>query len=78
MLSLDEFPPELSNLNPLELRLVSMCIPFMKMIALSRGQQRSIHGPAFEIPTSLSSICDLLPQLPSEFQLTPLKLKRKL
>ena len=55
-----------------------MRIPFMKMIALPRGQQRSIHGPAVNIPANLSSICDLLPRLPSESQLVPMKLKRKL
>ena len=41
-LTLDEVPQELSDLNSLELRLISMRIPFMKMIALPRGQQRSI------------------------------------
>ena len=66
------------DLNSLELRLISMRIPFMKMIALPRGQQRSIHGPAVNIPANLSSICDLLPRLPSESQLIPMKLKRKL
>ena len=73
-MTLDEVPQELSDLNSLELRL---SIPFMKMIALPRGQQRSIHGPAVNIPANLSSICDL-PRLPSESQLIPMKLKRKL
>ena len=76
-LSLDKVPQELSNLNSLELRLISMRIPFMKMIALPRGQQRYIHGPAVNIPANLSSVCDL-PRLPSESQLIPMKLKRKL
>ena len=77
-LSLDKVPQALSDLNSLELRLISMRIPFMKMIALPRGQQRCIHGPAVTIPANLSSICDLLPRLPSESQLIPMKLKRKL
>ena len=51
-----------------------MRIPFMKMIALPRGQQRCIHGPAVNIPANLSAICDL----PSKSQLIPMKLKRKL
>ena len=37
-LSLDKVPQELSDLNSLELRLISMRIPIMKMIALPRGQ----------------------------------------
>ena len=77
-LSLDKVPQELSDLNSLELRPISMRIPFMKMIALPRGQQRCIHGPAVNIPANSSSICDLLPRLPSESQLIPMKLKRKL
>ena len=77
-LKLDPVPTELSDLNSLELRLISMRIPFMKMVALPRGQQRSIHGPAVNIPSNLTAICHLLPRLPSETQLIPMKLKRKL
>ena len=57
-LTLDEVPQELSDLNSLELRLICMRIPFMKMIALPRGQQRSIHAPVEndpEIPIKLPS-----------------------
>ena len=45
-LQLPEIPPELSGLNALELRLISLCVPFMKMVAFPSGKQRSIHGPA--------------------------------
>ena len=34
-LDLDDVPPELSVLNPLEVHLISLRIPFMKMMALS-------------------------------------------
>ena len=74
-LSLDKVPQELSDLNSLELPLICMRIP---LIALPRGQQRCIHGPAVNIPANLSSICDLLPRLPSQSQLIPMKLKCKL
>ena len=67
-LSLDKVPQELSDLNYLELRLISMHIPFMKMIALPRGQQSCNRGPAVNNPANLFSICDL-PRLPSESQL---------
>ena len=40
-LQLSEIPPELSGLNPLELRLISLRVPFMKMVALPSGKQRS-------------------------------------
>ena len=45
-LQLREVPPELSGLNALELRLICLRVPFMKMVALPSGKQRSIHGPA--------------------------------
>ena len=77
-LDLDDVPVELSDLNPLEIRLISLRIPFMKMVALPCGKQRAIHGPAVNIPTDLTSVCTLLPRLPSQMQMVPMKLKRKL
>ena len=50
----------------------------MKMVALSCGKQRAIHGPAVDVPTDLQPICSLLPRLPSQAQIVPMKLKRKL
>ncbi len=77
-LQLSEIPPELSDLNALELRLVCLCVPFMKMVALPTGKQRSIHGPAVNVPSKVDTICNMLPRLPSQSELVPLKLKRKL
>ena len=75
---LDDTVTELSDLNPLEVRLISMRIPFMKMVALPCGKQRAIHGPAVNVPTDLTPVCTLLPRLPSQAQMVPMKLKRKL
>ena len=77
-LQLCSIPTELSCLNPLELRLVSLRVPFMKMVALPTGRQRSIHGPAVNVPSKVDTICTVLPRLPSQSELIPLKLKRKL
>lgn len=77
-LVLDDVPAELSDLNSMEVRLLSLRIPFMKMVALPCGKQRGIHGPAVNVPTDLHPVCDLLPRLPSEAQMVPMKLKRKL
>ena len=77
-LNLDDIPVELSDLNPLEIRLISLRIPFMKMVALPCGKQRAIHGPAVNVPTDLTPVCTLLPRLPSQTQMVPMKLKRKL
>ena len=48
-LQLDSIPVELSTLNALELRLISLRVPFMKMVALPSGKQRSIQGPAVNV-----------------------------
>ena len=77
-LALSDIPSELSNLNLLELRLISLRVPFMKMVALPTGKQRCIHGPAINVPSKLDSVCRLLPRLPSQTDIVPLKLKRKL
>ena len=77
-LQLCHVPPELADLNLLELRLISLRVPFMKMVALPSGKQRSIHGPAVNVPSNIDIICNVLPRLPSETELVPLKLKRKL
>jgi hypothetical protein len=77
-LELDDIPVELSDLNPLEVRLISLQIPFMKMVALPCGKQRAIHRPAVNVPTDLTPVCTLLSRLPSQTQMVPMKLKRKL
>ena len=77
-LDLEDIPSELSDLNSLEVRFISLRIPFMKMVALPCGKQRAIHGPAVNVPTDLTPVCTLLPRLPSQMQMVPMKLKRKL
>ena len=49
----------------------------MKLVALPSGKQWSIHGPAVNVPSKVDTICDVLPRLPSQSELVPLKLKRK-
>ena len=77
-LSLFDIPPELSLLNEVEIRLLSRRIPFMKIVALPKGKQKAIHGPAVNVPTQLDTICNLLPRLPNECEIIPMELKRRL
>ena len=77
-LVLEPIPIELRDLNPMEIRLISLRIPFMKMMALPCDKQKAIHGPAVNVPTDLHPVCDLLPRLPSQAQIVPMKLKRRL
>ena len=48
-LDLEDIPSELSDLNSLEVRFISLRIPFMKMVALPCGKC-AIHGPAVNVP----------------------------
>ena len=77
-MELDNHPPELSCLNAPEQRLISLRVPFMKMVALPCGKQSCIHGPAVNVPSKVDRVCTMLPRLPSGCELAPLKLKRKL
>ncbi len=77
-LALDDIPPELENLRPLEKRLISQRIAFMKLVGLPKGRQQAIHGPAVNVPTNLEHICAMLPRLPKDSEIVPVKLKRKL
>ncbi len=74
-LQLSTIPPELSCLNALELWLISLRVPCMKMVALPSGKQRCIHGQAVNVPSKLDSVCTALPRLPSQSELIPLKFK---
>ena len=77
-LQLDEVPHVLQDLRPLEVRLISQRTPFMKLVALPRGGQKCIHGAAVNVPSSLQPVVSLLPRLPHNVEVVPLKLKRKL
>ena len=78
-LSLPDVSNELSNLTEIERRLISLHIPFMKILALHRaGSHYKINGPCVNVLTTLSRVCKLLPRLPDEAQLIPMKLKQKI
>ena len=78
-LELSPIPDQLFNLTDLERRLISLQIPFMKIISLFRyGSHYAVDGPPINVPTTLDKICKLLPQIPDEAQVYPMKLKRKL
>ena len=77
-LLLEPIPQQLKDLNEMEIQLISLRIPFMKMAALPCGKQKAIHGPAVNVPTDLHPVCDLLPRLPSQAQIVPMKIKRRL
>ena len=78
-LSLPDIPPELFGLNEIERRLISVRIPFFKIMALHRaGSHYRVNGPCVNVTSTISKVCNLLPILPDEAQLIPMKLKRKI
>ena len=42
------------------------------------GGHYKVNGPPVNIPTKLDQIVEVLPQMPNELELIPLKLKHKL
>ena len=60
-MELDSEPVELSCLNALEQRLISLRVPFMKMVALPSGKQRCIHGPAVNVLSKIDRVCVRVP-----------------
>ena len=78
-LTLPKIPPQLSGLNEIERRLISLRIPFLKIMAMHRaGSHYKVNGPCVNVPSTISKFCQLLPRLPDEAQLVPMKLKRKI
>ena len=71
-------PPGLQKPNQMELMLFRREIPFMKMGNLPRGRQYRMQGPVVNVPCKFEAVSQLLPRLPNEAMLVPIKLKRRL
>jgi len=77
-LPLDGIPGKLNQLTALERQLLATRIPFMKLINLPRGRQRSLHGPFVNVPAKFDHVCSLPPRIPETAGLIRVKLKRQL
>ena len=78
-LKLYAIPDELSSMFPIERRVISFRIPFITLIVIRRyGGHYKVNGPPVNVPTTLDQIVKILPRMPNQLQLHPLKLKRKL
>ncbi|XP_051814270.1 EF-hand domain-containing protein D1 isoform X1 [Acanthochromis polyacanthus] len=75
-LELAPIPPELAQLNVLERQLIAKILPFAKIIALPKGQQRAVHGAVVCVPSEVESVVNSLPRPLPEAQLLQVKLKR--
>lgn len=76
-LRLDEIPSALADLRPLELRLISQRIPFMKLVGLPKGAQTAIEW-TINVPSKLQPLVSWLPRLSDTAEVAALKVKRKL
>ena len=78
-LKLHDIPQEVDSITPLEHRIVAKCIPFLTILLMKRyGGHYKVNGPCVNVPTQLDQVLEILPQMPSELQLHPLKVKHKL
>ena len=77
-LLLDDIPVQLKQLNQLEHQLISLTIPFMKIVALPKGGQKAVHGPCVCVPSDISKVTNTLPRFEDDSCIVAVKLKRKL
>lgn len=77
-LELDRIPNELANINTLEERLLAKKLVYMKIIALRVSDFAALRGHCSNVAMPNTSVCELLPRLPNNAQIIPIKLKRKL
>ncbi len=75
-LELPPIPAELLELNVLERQLIAKIVPFAKIVALPKGQQRSVRGSVVCVPSEVEKTVNCLPRPNSESQLLQVKLKR--
>ena len=76
-LQLHDIPQDLQNILPLERRGISPQIPFITLLLMRRyGGHYKVNGPPINVPATLDQIIDILPCMPSELQLHPVKLKQ--
>ena len=78
-LQLHDIPQDLQNIMPLERRVISPRIPFITILIMRQyGGHYKVNGPPVNVPATLDQIIDILPCMPSDLQLHPIKLKCKL
>ncbi|KAE8277087.1 hypothetical protein D5F01_LYC25124 [Larimichthys crocea] len=77
-LELASIPLELAELNVLERQLIAKILPFAKIVALPKGQQRAVHGAVVCVPSEVEATVNCLPRPSSDAQLLQVKLKRRI
>lgn len=73
-----ESTPVLKQLNPLELTLLAVRLPFMKIHQAPRGRQKKLCGNMVLVPADVDTTVTQLPRLPSQAATIRATLKRRL
>ena len=75
-LQLHDIPQDLQNIMPLERRVISPQIPFITILIMRQyGGHYKVNVPPVNVSATLDQIIELLPHMPSDLQLHPMKLK---
>ena len=78
-LQLHDIPQDLQNILPLERRVISPEIQFITILVIRQyGDHYKVNVPPVNVPATLDQIIEILPHMPSDLQLHPMKLKHKL
>ena len=78
-LKLDDIPQDLQEISTIERRIISLRLPFLTILVVRKyGAHYKVNGPPVNVPTTLNQVIDMLPRMPQQLQIHPLKLKRKL
>ena len=78
-LQLCDIPQDLQNIFLLERRVISPQTPFITIPVMRwYGDHYKVNCPPVNVPATLDQIIEILPCMPSELQLHPVKLKGKL
>ena len=78
-LQLHDIPQDLQNILPLERRVISPQMPSIAILVMRQyGGHYKVNGPPVNVPPTLDQIIEILPCIPSDLQLHPMKLKHKL
>ena len=73
-----KIPIQLYKLCELEKQLISLIIPFMKIVQLPIGNQHGLRGQVVLVPANLQKTTDTLPRNTTESQIICLNFKRRI
>ena len=78
-LKLYDIPEDLQEISTIERRIISLRLPFLTILVMWKyGAHCKVNGPPVNVPTILNQVIDMLPPMPQQLQIHPLKLKWKL